>query len=390
MKDRSKGKPLRKRPSGDVRMHSIITKDDKSAIVDITELKKKEDSLQLEPNKLKIILDTMQDGVYIVSRQHEIEYINSAVEKEFGPVKGLKCHEYFNNLPEACTWCNDRDVYAQKTVRWDWNSPKTGKTYDIVDTMVRNGDGSFSKLGIFRDTTDRKKMEELLRNSEFQLRSLSAQLLTAEEEERGRISRELHDSLGQSLAVIELQVSHIRNNLPRGQEILRDECEKTLLSIREAIEETRHLSRDLSPSILEDLGLTTALKRLVKDASDYHGVEAILNIEPIDPYLPRKDQIILYRIVQEAFTNVGKHAQASKVSISVRMQEKNISFDMEDNGRGFDVDQIGKVGPIIRGLGLATMKERVRMLGGILDLRSQVGSGTRISFTIPLPKGGDH
>ncbi|NOQ21784.1 MAG: PhnD/SsuA/transferrin family substrate-binding protein [Candidatus Aegiribacteria sp.] len=113
-----------------------------------------------ERDKLTTIFESMKDGVYIVNKDYEIQYVNRALMEEFGPPEGEKCYEYFHNSDEPCAFCKNEDVFAGKTVRWEWTSPKTDKTYDLVDTPMKNSDGSISKLEMFRDITERKKAQE--------------------------------------------------------------------------------------------------------------------------------------------------------------------------------------------------------------------------------------
>lgn len=121
---------------------------------------KLEQALKEEHAKLISILESMGDGMYIVNQACDIEYINRVIEKEFGPVAGRKCYEYFHGRREVCPWCKNKEVFAGKTVQWEWHSDKNNKTYDLLDTPLRNPDGTFSKLEIFRDITDRKRAEE--------------------------------------------------------------------------------------------------------------------------------------------------------------------------------------------------------------------------------------
>jgi diguanylate cyclase (GGDEF)-like protein/PAS domain S-box-containing protein len=129
---------------------------------DITRRKKAEEKILQERDKLLNILDSMEDGVYIVNQGYDIEYINPVLKKEFGPTAGRKCYDYFHDRQEVCPWCKNKDVMEGKTVHWEWHSPKNQKTYDLMDTPLKNPDGSISKLEIFRDITDRKEMEKNL------------------------------------------------------------------------------------------------------------------------------------------------------------------------------------------------------------------------------------
>ena len=136
------------------------------ASIETSDGEHREESVQLERDRLIAIMDSMKDGVFITNRQCDIEYINPVLEKEFGPVNGRKCYQYLNDREEVCPWCRNEEVFAGKTVHWEWRFDKNGKMYDILDTPLRNSDGSLSKLEIFRDITERRRIEEALRESE--------------------------------------------------------------------------------------------------------------------------------------------------------------------------------------------------------------------------------
>ncbi|MGB2807213.1 MAG: PAS domain S-box protein [Sedimentisphaerales bacterium] len=142
---------------------------------DTIERKRSEEKLLSERNKLWSVFEAMEDGVYIVNQQHDIQYVNPVIKKDFGPWQGCKCYQYFHDRKKPCPWCKNEQVFAGKTVRWEWYSFKNRKTYDLIDTPLKNPDGSLSKLEIFRDITERKKMEEQLEQSrEFLANTINA------------------------------------------------------------------------------------------------------------------------------------------------------------------------------------------------------------------------
>jgi signal transduction histidine kinase len=203
-----------------------------------------------------------------------------------------------------------------------------------------------------------------------------------QEEERRRISRELHDELSQALAILKLKMRSVKRDLRDDQAGAKVQCDQSLQHVDQVIDNVRRLSRNLRPSIIEDLGLSAGLKRLVNDFTDHHKIRATFAIGEIDQLFSQETQIMLYRILQEALTNVGKHAQASQVSLGTLIENGTVTFYVEDDGKGFDVKNT--INSPLKGLGLATMHERARILGRSLDLHSEIGKGTRISFSIPV------
>jgi PAS domain S-box-containing protein len=238
--------------------------------------------------------------------------------------------------------------------------------------------------GCVEDITQRKQAEKSLRESENRLRFLSSRLLAAQENESRRISLEIHDNLAQNMAVLKLQLAAIAGRLRRDQGKLKAECQNILKFVDRIIESMRNLSRDLSPSIIEDLKLCATLQWMLYDFEKQSDIALSLEMTGVDDLFSSADQIIIYRIFQEVLNNIRKHAEARHVAVEVRKTGGQVVFQIQDDGRGFDTQENWQRHVADRGLGLAAMDERARMLGGTLVITSQRGRGTCLALTIPV------
>ena len=237
---------------------------------------------------------------------------------------------------------------------------------------------------------NRKDLENRLRKSQNRLRQMSTYLIRAQEKERKRVALELHDEVGQSLSFLKLRIGSITKNLPQDQTELRHECKEISDYIVQMLENVRRLSRDLSPRIIEDLGLSAAIRWLTESSAKHINIETSLEMDNIDALFIPEAQLTLYRIAQEAITNVVKHAKATRISISAKKSEAGdfFTFILKDNGVGFDLKRfMGRISTE-KGLGLSAMDERARMLGGTLEISTQKGDGTQITLSVPINKGG--
>ncbi|MBE9520495.1 MAG: sensor histidine kinase [Proteobacteria bacterium] len=224
-----------------------------------------------------------------------------------------------------------------------------------------------------------------LQNSEDRLRRLSSELLHIQENERRRIAFELHDELGQSMAALKLQVGAISRKLGVSPiEKIQAECQEMRQNINDIIENVRRLARDLSPVVLDDLGLQAAIEYLVNNFSKLYNIDIWHKTTDINHLFDEESQRIIYRILQESLTNIGKHSQADNVSLMIEEKERQVHFIIRDNGKGFNVSGTLQKIDADRGMGLATMSERVRILGGKLDIQSRIGGGTIITFSTPI------
>jgi two-component system, NarL family, sensor histidine kinase UhpB len=146
----------------------------------------------------------------------------------------------------------------------------------------------------------------------------------------------------------------------------------------------RRLSRDLSPIILEDFGLSAAIKWLINNFAKGHSIKVTLEALNVDSLVAHDSQTVVYRIIQEALTNIAKHAMAKKVFVEITRADDKLSISVQDDGQGFDIIQTLSKNPEEKGLGLETMKAHAQMLGGTLGISAEQGRGTRISLTIPI------
>jgi len=176
------------------------------------------------------------------------------------------------------------------------------------------------------------------------------------------------------------KVSHA---LSSADVAVREDLEHALEQLDILIDKVRRISHNLSPAILEDLGLEAALESLVRDFSADEEVEFSLDLEKVSSFLSQTVQLAVYRIFQEALTNISKHAAASEVNMQISRGNDHIRFLIGDNGRGFDLEASKTAAPGERGVGLASIEERVHLLNGVLEIRSQPGQGTQLSFALP-------
>jgi len=223
-----------------------------------------------------------------------------------------------------------------------------------------------------------------LKQSRADLRALAGQLLTAQEADRRRISRDLHDDINQRLAMLSMDLQRMEKDPSKDPELLRDEIRRVSDGLTAVSNDVRQMAYRFHPSILDDLGLPKAVRRLVNDFSERSGVQ--ITYEHKDPAVPLAPEIsiCLYRVVQESLSNISRHARASQVEVELICENDGVSLSIRDNGVGFDAS----LGDQISGhLGLLSMKERVRMAKGTLEIESTPLRGTEIRAEIPLVEG---
>jgi signal transduction histidine kinase len=224
-----------------------------------------------------------------------------------------------------------------------------------------------------------------LQRSEEDLRGLTARLLTAQEEERRRISRDLHDDINQRLAMIVVELETLEHALPPGSNTIGVRLRSLQDNASELCEDLRHLAYQFHPSVLDDLGLTVALRRLVDDVAARTGLKGSFRSDAGKGSIPQPAATCLYRIAQEGLSNVAKHAGATGFEVELKRDDGVVTLSITDDGAGFDPAE-RKTDRAT--LGLVSMKERAHLVHGGLEVQSQLGRGTSVRARIPLADRG--
>jgi signal transduction histidine kinase len=240
---------------------------------------------------------------------------------------------------------------------------------DVSDAFLR------SVVELIASALRRAALHARLAEKERQRARLLSALLTAQEEERGRISRDLHDQIGQALTGLLLGLdASIERPDPKELARLKELTSATLADVR-------RIALDLRPSVLDELGLEAAVRRFARDLHERHGLAVQVAIHL--PRLAGQVETVLYRVVQEALTNVVRHARAASVSVVATVSPRQVQLVVEDDGAGFDPDALAPADQV----GLVGMQERLELLGGSLNVESAPGAGTTLYARIPRRPG---
>lgn len=343
-----------------------------------------EEALRKSEKRLRAILRTAMDGFWLSNTKGCLLEVNETYCRMSGysaeELLTMSTSDLEANETVEETIAHRQKIMAQGEDRFESrHRRKDGSIFDVeVCVQYQPSDGGWL-VAFLRDITARKRAE----NS---LRLLSSRLLTSQEEEQRRIAMELHDQTGQDLNVLKLHLATLQSRLRKDQTELKKEYDKILTFTDGIIEDVRRLAHGLSPSQLEVLGLCAAVKALMQNFSRKTGICVRYDVNALDTVFPQKIQIILYRIFQEALTNIYKHARAETVRIEVTRQGDALSIDIKDDGQGFDPCAYPLSDPATgqRGMGLSAMELRARMIGADFSISSLPGKGTQLNLLIPL------
>lgn len=295
-----------------------------------------------------------------------------SAEPEYGPETLLDLAGRIDTLNQANLVQEEQEIEAQREKLRRFSIAATLLLLSLEFAIAVFTTAYLAKL-------DRVSEKERTRaeGAESELRRLSNQLVRVQEEERKTISRELHDEVGQILTGLRMELGALSKldmdeGFPQRLESVKQLTEEALRSVR-------NLALLVRPAMLDDLGLEPALQWQAKECSRRHGVPVSVSIQGELGNLPESHRLCLYRAVQEAMTNCGKHADAKRVSVTVKQQDDRVSVSVRDDGKGFDPSRIQS-----SGLGLLGMKERVRALEGSITVMSEPGQGTLLTLELPI------
>jgi PAS domain S-box-containing protein len=355
-----------------------------------------QEALRESEERFRLITETMTEVFWIADVPIEkMLYVNPAYEL----VWGRSCKSFYENPRSFLDAVHPEDLervlatleiekggqpFDHKyritrpdgSIRWIWD--RGFPTQDKTGKVIRY-------VGVAADITERKRTEEALTESEKRLRSLSSQLLVAQEKERKLIAQEIHDSIGASLAATKFKVEDVITKVGENRPETRAALGSILPMLQEVIQEARRIQMALRPSILDDLGILATISWFCREFESIHShinIRQEINIE--ESKVPDSLKTVIYRVLQEAMNNIAKHSKADRINLLLRKMDRAIELGIEDNGEGFDPEEaLARIGTN-RGLGLSSMRERAELSGGSFSIKSSKGGGTVIKAMWPI------
>jgi PAS domain S-box-containing protein len=340
-------------------------------------------TLQGADHTYRVFVERMNEGAAVLSSDHTVLHCNG----RFARFLGARLQSVIGSSMVDLVWPDDHPKLdallrraAQRNCRGEIRLQSRKGTALPVQLSLNplRLDSTRAVCLIASDLSETKRAEQELRASSEQLRNLAAHLLSVREEERARISREVHDELGQSLTAVKMDLAWLAGRLPgrNGQMLKRIRSTRQLAD--SIIQSVRRISTELRPAVL-DLGLAAAVEWQVQDFEARSGIQCKVRLLTRD-VVASNASTAMFRIFQETLTNIARHASATRADVVLQKQRDRLVLLVHDNGRGFD-----QADPSLsKSLGLLGMRERAAILGGRVNISSAPGKGTTVTAWIPL------
>lgn len=343
---------------------------------------------QIETAEQAALLELTQDAVFVVNRTGAILFWSRGAETMLGYSKGHAVGAISHALLQTEFPQPLEEIHAALMRAGHWDGDLVATAQDgrkvvmasrwALQWGMRNQEPRI--LMINSDITERKRGEETLLLQKEQLRALAERLQYVREEDRKQVARDLHDQIGQILTSIKMDMSWITRHLSDPKVAIHARLKESIQSINDGVKVVREICSGLRPGVLDDLGLAAAIEWQANEFSTRNGIHCEVFVPPVDLHLDGDRATATFRIFQECLTNVIRHAQATHVLISLRLEEENILLVVQDNGIGFAESELaGASGS----LGLLGMKERAQFCGGDVQIHSSAGNGTIVTARVP-------
>ncbi|MBI5015036.1 MAG: PAS domain-containing sensor histidine kinase [Deltaproteobacteria bacterium] len=344
----------------------------------------------------RLLVETMNDGLCVVDAQGAISYVNERFARMFGGqgqgLIGLRVDELLTGPGQRILrdQLERRRRGEEAPYEVSWIGEGGVPVHALVAPKVIHGpDGTFGgSFAVVTDVTDLKRTHEQLNQWKHYLQQLSARLLSAQEQERAKLARELHDGLGQTLTAVKFLIeSACAERWAADEAAVPEALSLAILKLKEAGAEVRRIGAGLRPGMLDDLGVVAALSwhcRQFEATYPHLKLERELSLEESE--VPDALKIVIFRVCQEALNNAAKHSRADRIRIALAGGEGGVHLSVEDDGVGFDVAEALALKTLERGFGLDSMRERTLYSGGSFWIDSGAGKGTSVHASWPTER----
>ena len=356
---------------------------------DITERRGIEERLTFQ----SFILNNVRDSVVVADLEGRVRFWNQGAEALFGYTKDEMLGQsvtilYVEGGDQAARLAEDRGrVLRGEDATGEWSRRrKDGSTVWVHSKRVvlRDADGTaIGILGVARDISEGKRTSEELLASHEQLRELAHRLRSVREQERAVMARQIHDELGQALSALHLDVAWLRARLKDEDVVLEEKTRSMAALIETSIGRVRTLATELRPAVLDSLGLLATIEWETQQFTRRTGIPCTHELPPDPPAVDADRSTDVFRILQEALTNVARHAGAREVVVTLRFWRNELQLSVSDDGRGITAAEIASP----QALGLVGMRERALLWDGAVEWRAREGGGTVVDLRLPLANG---